>query len=146
MSAHLFRPLQLGPTPVPSRIVMAPMTRCRAAQPGDVPTALMAQYYAQRASAGLIISEATQISPLGKGYLDTPGIYQDSHVEAWAKIVRAVHAGGFVQVPRYRGEPRQEYQCVVPERPPGLDDHHGGHRGVLVFEPARAGDAEDAEE
>lgn len=65
-STPLFRPLQLGPLSLPNRMVMAPMTRSRTSQPGDVPNALMATYYAQRASAGLIVSEATQISRQGQ--------------------------------------------------------------------------------
>ena len=70
----LFDPIRVGHIDCASRIVMAPLTRNRAG-PGNVPTALMAKYYAQRASAGLIITEATQISPTGQGYLGTPGIY-----------------------------------------------------------------------
>ncbi len=90
----LFRPLQLGPLALPSRIVMAPMTRARSSQQGDVPNALMAQYYAQRASAGLIVSEATQISTQGQGYSFTPGIYSDAQVDGWRRVTDAVHAEG----------------------------------------------------
>ncbi|MES2610606.1 MAG: alkene reductase [Pseudomonadota bacterium] len=90
----LFRPLQLGPLALPSRIVMAPMTRARSSQPGDVPNALMAQYYAQRASAGLIVSEATQISTQGQGYSFTPGIYSDAQVDGWRRVTDAVHTAG----------------------------------------------------
>lgn len=93
-ASPLFRPLQLGPLALPSRIVMAPMTRARSSQPGDVPNALMAQYYAQRASAGLIVSEATQISTQGQGYSFTPGIYSDAQVEGWRRVTDAVHAEG----------------------------------------------------
>ncbi|EJE54705.1 NADH:flavin oxidoreductase [Acidovorax sp. CF316] len=93
-SSPLFRPLQLGPLALPSRIVMAPMTRARSSQPGDVPNALMAQYYAQRASAGLIVSEATQISRQGQGYSFTPGIYSDAQVDGWRRVTDAVHAEG----------------------------------------------------
>ena len=73
---------------------MAPMTRSRSTQPGDVPNALMAEYYAQRASAGLIVSEATQISPQGKGYSFTPGIHTDAQVAGWRQVTDAVHAAG----------------------------------------------------
>ena len=69
----LFRPFKLGDLPLPNRIVMAPLTRSRAGQPGDVPRAINVEYYPQRASAGLIIAEATQVSPQGKGYALTPG-------------------------------------------------------------------------
>jgi N-ethylmaleimide reductase len=93
-SSPLFRPLQLGPLALPSRIVMAPMTRARSSQPGDVPNALMAQYYAQRASAGLIVTEATQISRQGQGYSFTPGIYSDAQVDGWRRVTDAVHAEG----------------------------------------------------
>ena len=96
MSAHdsLFQPYSLGPLDLPNRIVMPPMTRSRATQPGDVPNALMADYYAQRASAGLIVSEGTWISPLGKGYAWTPGIYSPAQIEGWRKVTQAVHNAG----------------------------------------------------
>lgn len=92
--SSLFRPLQLGPLQLPNRIVMAPMTRSRSSQPGDVPNALMARYYAQRASAGLIVSEATQISRQGQGYSFTPGIYSEAQVAGWRRVNDAVHAAG----------------------------------------------------
>ena len=90
----LFTPVSVGRHQLSNRVVMAPMTRCRSAQPGDVPTDLMATYYAQRASAGLIITEATQISPQGKGYSFTPGIYSQEQVEGWQKVTAAVHHAG----------------------------------------------------
>ncbi|MGR3453966.1 alkene reductase [Pseudooceanicola sp.] len=90
----LFDPYRLGPLGLPSRIVMAPMTRSRAAQPGNVPSQLMAEYYAQRAGAGLIVSEATQISPQGQGYSFTPGIHSDAQVAGWRQVTEAVHAAG----------------------------------------------------
>lgn len=90
----LFSPVVHGGLTLPSRIVMAPMTRARAAQPGNVPTELMAEYYAQRASAGLIITEATQVSPQGQGYSYTPGIHSDEQVTGWRKVTGAVHAAG----------------------------------------------------
>jgi N-ethylmaleimide reductase len=70
---------------------MAPMTRSRTTQPGNVPNAMMAHYYAQRASAGLIITEATQISQQGQGYSFTPGIYTDEHIAGWKLVTNAVH-------------------------------------------------------
>ncbi len=90
----LFQALTLGPLTLPNRIVMSPMTRCRTTQPGDVPNALMARYYAQRASAGLIITEATQISRQGQGYSFTPGIYSEAQVEGWRGVTDAVHEAG----------------------------------------------------
>ena len=76
----LFQPYSLGALELPNRIVMPPMTRSRSSQPGDVPNELMAEYYAQRASAGLIVSEGTWISPLGKGYAWTPGVHTPEQV------------------------------------------------------------------
>jgi N-ethylmaleimide reductase len=89
----LFTPLQVGPLNVPNRIFMAPMTRNRAGT-GNVPTDLMATYYQQRASAGLIITEATQVSPQGVGYPGTPGLHSNEQVEGWKRITAAVHAKG----------------------------------------------------
>lgn len=93
MADQLFTPTVMGDLSIPNRVFMAPLTRNRAESDGS-PKAIAAIYYGQRAGAGLIISEATQISALGKGYLDTPGIYTDAHVEAWRDITAAVHAGG----------------------------------------------------
>jgi len=90
----LFQTYMLGSLELPNRIVMPPMTRSRASQPGDVPNTLMAEYYAQRASAGLIISEGTWISPLGKGYAWTPGIHTPEQIAGWHIVTDAVHAAG----------------------------------------------------
>lgn len=90
----LLSPLKLGQLTLPHRIVMAPMTRARSSQPGDVPNAMNALHYAQRASAALIITEASQISPQGKGYSFTPGIYSTEQVEGWRLVSRAVHDAG----------------------------------------------------
>ncbi len=92
-TTDLFQPYQLGSLTLANRIVMAPLTRSRAGA-GDVPTPLMATYYEQRASAGLIISEASQISPQGKGYIQTPGIYSDEQIAGWKRITDAVHEQG----------------------------------------------------
>src|SRR5205823_4505606 len=89
----LFEPYSLGSLTLSNRIVMAPLTRNRAG-PGFVPSDLAAEYYGQRASAGLIISEATQISQQGQGYQDTPGIYTQAQIEGWRKVTDAVHAKG----------------------------------------------------
>lgn len=89
----LFDPVQLGALSLPNRIVMAPMTRCRASE-GRVPNTLMAQYYAQRAAAGLIISEATSVDPMGIGYPDTPGIWSEAQVVGWQLVTDAVHQIG----------------------------------------------------
>ena len=91
-ASHLLSPFRLGDLELPSRVVMAPMTRCRAE--GHVPNELMARYYVQRASAGLIVSEATQVSPLSIGYPQTPGIHSAEQVEGWKQVTRAVRAAG----------------------------------------------------
>ena len=89
----LFRPVTLGNLTLKNRIVMAPMTRNRAAE-GNIPQAMNVEYYHQRASAGLIITEASQVSPEGVGYPDTPGIYNEAQVIGWQKVTDAVHEEG----------------------------------------------------
>lgn len=101
MNDVLFRPFSLGSIALPNRVVMPPLTRARAAQPGNVPTAMNAAYYAQRASAGLIIAEATDISPDAKGYSLTPGVHSAEQIAGWRRVTDAVHqAGGriFLQI------------------------------------------------
>ncbi len=93
-TSALLRPLRLGRLELPNRIVMAPLTRSRASQPGDVPGEMNARYYAQRAAAGLIVSEATQVSRQGQGYAFTPGMYTDAQERGWRLVTDAVHAAG----------------------------------------------------
>ncbi len=90
----LLTPVRLGRYQLNNRIVMAPMTRSRADNPDNAPTELHAQYYAQRASAGLIITEGSQISPQGVGYVHTPGIHSPAQIAGWRKVSDAVHAKG----------------------------------------------------
>jgi N-ethylmaleimide reductase len=90
---NLFAPVRLGALEAPNRIVMAPLTRMRAG-PGRLPTSLMAEYYAQRAAAGLIINEATAISQQGTGCPNSPGIYTDEQVAGWRRVTEAVHRAG----------------------------------------------------
>ena len=93
----LFDPLQMGALALPNRIVMAPLTRNRA--PGAIPTPLMATYYAQRASAGLLITEATAITHQAQGYADVPGLYGTEQLDGWKRVTKAVHdAGGRIVV------------------------------------------------
>lgn len=93
MTDPLFQPLQAGALAIPNRLVMAPLTRCRAS-PGRVPNSLMAEYYVQRSSFGLILAEATAINPMGVGYPDTPGIWSKAQVEGWKLVTDAVHQAG----------------------------------------------------
>ncbi len=124
-----------------NRFVMAPMTRSRASQPGNVPNSLMATYYAQRASAGLIISEATQVSLQGQGYANTPGIYTKEQINGWKKITEAVHRKGseiFLQlwhVGRVSSEQVNGLQPVAPSAIPAKDTQ------VYIFDGAPNGDA-----
>ena len=90
----LFEPYHLGDVALQNRMVMAPMTRSRASQPGDVPTTLNSEYYAQRASAGLIVSEGVPVSELARGYLWTPGLYSPAQIAGWKLVADAVHGKG----------------------------------------------------
>jgi 2,4-dienoyl-CoA reductase-like NADH-dependent reductase (Old Yellow Enzyme family) len=92
--ANLFDPITIGDLTLKNRIIMAPLTRARAIGGARVPNALMAKYYEQRASAGLILSEATAVTPQGVGYADTPGLWSDEQVEGWKQVTEAVHAAG----------------------------------------------------
>ena len=115
----LFTPVRLGRATLPNRIVMAPMTRSRA-QADGTPGASAATYYAQRASAGLIIAEGTQPSDDGQGYLTTPGIYTDAHVAGWKQVTDAVHAKGghlYIQI-MHAG--RMSHPDNTPHHRPGV--------------------------
>jgi N-ethylmaleimide reductase len=98
MDSPLFTPFSIGPIRLRHRVVMAPLTRMRSEQPGDVPGDLMAEYYSQRASdGGLIVTEGTEITPKASGFERVPGIYSDAQVIGWRKIVEAIHSkGGYV--------------------------------------------------
>ncbi|MFT4549425.1 MAG: 2,4-dienoyl-CoA reductase-like NADH-dependent reductase (Old Yellow Enzyme family) [Verrucomicrobiales bacterium] len=89
----LHQPVKIGAWELPNRMIMSPLTRCRASE-GRVPNELMGEYYEQRASAGLIISEATSVDPMGVGYPNTPGIWSDAQVEGWQLVTERVHAAG----------------------------------------------------
>ncbi len=92
--SKLFEPITIGDLRLSNRVVMAPLTRNRSTMPGRVPNELMREYYVQRASAGMIITEATSVSPAGVGYPQTPGIWSDEQTEGWRKVVDGVHAAG----------------------------------------------------
>ena len=95
VSQTLFSPVQIGPMSLGHRVVMAPLTRSRSEQPGDVPGKLMLEYYTQRASeGGLIISEGTTISIAARGWFGAPGLYSEEQVAGWKNITSAVHAKG----------------------------------------------------
>ena len=116
----LLSPIDLGPLRLPNRVWMAPLTRSR--HPEGVPTALAPTYYAQRASAGLIVAEATQVTPRGQGYPDTPGIHTDAQVAGWRAVTDLVHAaGGHVVLQLWHV---------------GRVSHSAYHGGALPFAPS----------
>src|SRR5882724_921309 len=95
VARKLVSPIHFGPLALAHRVVMAPLTRSRSEQPGDIPGNLMVEYYTQRASdGGLIISEATTISITGRGWFGAPGLYSDAQIKGWSKVVEAVHGKG----------------------------------------------------
>ena len=96
MYSSLFEPVTLGRHLLKNRIVLPPLTRQRSAQPGNVPTSLMAEYYRQRAGAGFMVTEGAQIEPRGQGYAWTPGIHSQAQVDGWRQVTEAVHAAGGV--------------------------------------------------
>ena len=109
----LFDPVPFGRYQLANRIVMAPLTRCRAGADG-VPRALMAEYYAQRASAGLIVTEGTNVSPQGRGYAFTPGLYNAAQVEGWRRVTAAVHARGSLIFPQLWHVGRVSHPALQP--------------------------------
>ena len=111
----LFSPAQLGGLTLKNRIVFPPLTRQRSTQPGDVASDLMAEYYRQRASAGFMVSEGTQIEPRGQGYAWTPGIYTPEQIDGWRKVTDAVHADGGVIFAQLWHVGRVSHHALQPE-------------------------------
>ncbi|WP_336777068.1 alkene reductase [Pantoea sp. USHLN256] len=114
-SKKLFSPLKVGAITVPNRIFMAPLTRLRSIEPGDIPTPLMAEYYQQRASAGLIITEATQISFQAKGYAGAPGLHTQQQIAAWKVINEGIHAANGHSAVQLWHTGRISHNSVQPE-------------------------------
>lgn len=139
----LFDPIRVGDLELPNRVFMAPLTRCRADE-GRIPNALMAEYYVQRASAGLILSEATSVDPMGVGYPNTPGIWNDEQVAGWANVTQAVHVAGgriFLQLWHVGRISHSSYlDGKLPVAPSALQP--AGHvslvRPIAAFETPRA--------
>jgi N-ethylmaleimide reductase len=137
----IFTPYTMNGIEIKNRFLMAPMTRSRSTQPGDVPNILMAEYYAQRASAGIIITEATQISMQGMGYAKTPGIYSKEQIEGWKLTTDAVHKAGskiFLQlwhVGRVGSSKVNGLQPIAPSAKIAKDTK------VYIFDGAPNGDA-----
>ena len=140
-STHLFTAYDLNGLALKNRFLMAPMTRSRSSQPGDIPNQLMADYYGQRASAGLIISEATQVSLQGKGYARTPGIYTKDQVQGWKLITDKVHQNGgkiFLQLWHVG---RVSSSRVNGLKPVGPSEIIASDTSVYIFDGAANGDA-----
>ena len=138
---ELFTPYFIGSIELKNRFVMAPMTRSRSSQPGNIPNSLMARYYAQRASAGLIITEATQVSLQGMGYAKTPGIYTKDQVEGWKLTTGAVHeAGGkiFLQLWHVGRVSSSRVNGLQPLAPSAMT---ASGTNVYIFDGAPNGDA-----
>lgn len=146
----LFEPARLGCHHVPHRIAMAPLTRSRARQPGNIPTLLNACYYAQRASAAVIISEATQVSMQGQGYAWTPGIHRREQVEGWRLVTEAVHeAGGLIFMQLWHvgriSHPALQPDCMLPVAPSAIKpdglafiENENGEGELIPFVTPRA--------
>ncbi|BBI66116.1 hypothetical protein PKHYL_03070 [Psychrobacter sp. KH172YL61] len=112
----LFEPVKMGTQTLKNRIMMAPLTRLRAVEPGDVPITWAAEYYSQRAGAGLVITEATQVSFQAKGYAGAPGLHTQDQVTAWKAIVDNVHAKGGKIVVQLWHTGLVSHESVQPER------------------------------
>lgn len=137
---NLFDPLDAGALHLKNRVVMAPLTRSRAGE-SRVPNALMAEYYAQRAGAGLIISEATAISPQGYGWKDAPGAYTDEQMAGWRGVTDAVHRAGGTMVLQLWHMGRLSHSDLIGETPlaPSAVAANGEHRSVhKLYETPRA--------
>ncbi len=144
MHDPLFQPLKLGAITAKNRIVMAPLTRGRATQPGSVPNAMMATYYRQRANAGLIITEATGISVEGLGWPAAPGIWSAAQVEGWKPIIKGVHdAGGSIVLQMWHMGRLVHPDFLGGEAPVSASDtcapgHAHTYEGRKDYQPARA--------
>ena len=139
----LFETTAVGNLVLKNRIVMAPMTRARTAQPGNIPTALMAEYYQQRASAGLIITEATQISPQGQGYSWTPGIHSAEQVAGWRLVTEAVHRAGGTIFSQLWHVGRMSHESFHPDGKPVAPSALAPDAQVWVVNSAGAGEMVD---
>jgi len=130
---NLFEPVEMGTQTLKNRIIMAPLTRLRSIEPGDVPTALAGEYYSQRASAGLVITEATQVSFQAKGYAGAPGIHTQDQITAWKTIVDNVHAKGGKIVVQLWHTGLVAHESVQPDgkAPISASDVHVGVRTSL---------------
>ncbi|MDY7395276.1 alkene reductase [Aureibaculum sp. 2210JD6-5] len=141
MTNTLFTPYNMNGMELKNRFLMAPMTRSRASQPGDVPNLLMAEYYGQRASAGIIITEATQVSLQGMGYAKTPGIYTKEQIEGWKLVTEEVHKKGSKIFLQLWHVGRVSSSKVNGLQPIGPSSKIAKETSVYIFNGAPNGDA-----
>jgi N-ethylmaleimide reductase len=133
IDSNLFTPLTLGGLTLKNRIALPPLTRSRSTQPGDVPNALMSDYYRQRASAGFMITEGTQIEPRGQGYAWTPGIYSQEQIAGWQQVTRAVHEQGGVIFCQLWHVGRVSHDSLQPDNQPPVAPSAIRATAVKVF-------------
>jgi len=133
----LFTPLKLGRHTLRNRIVLPPLTRQRAAQPGDVPTDHAAVYYRQRASAGFMVSEGTQIEPRGQGYAWTPAIYSEEQIAGWRQVTDAAHAEGGVIFAQLWHVGRVSHTAAARRRSTGRTVSNSGAEGQGFYPDGR---------
>lgn len=131
--SSLFTPLALGGLTLKNRIALPPLTRSRSTQPGDVPNVLMSDYYRQRASAGFMITEGTQIEPRGQGYAWTPGIYSQEQIAGWQQVTRAVHEQGGVIFCQLWHVGRVSHDSLQPDNQPPVAPSAIRATAVKVF-------------
>jgi N-ethylmaleimide reductase len=133
IDSNLFTPLTLGGLTLKNRIALPPLTRSRSTQPGDVPNTLMSDYYRQRASAGFMITEGTQIEPRGQGYAWTPGIYSQEQIAGWQQVTRAVHEQGGVIFCQLWHVGRVSHDSLQPDNQPPVAPSAIRATAVKVF-------------
>ena len=131
--SSLFAPLPLGDLMLRNRIALPPLTRCRSDQPGNVPGEMMVDYYRQRASAGFMITEGTQIEPRGQGYAWTPGIHSEAQIAGWRKVTDAVHAEGGTIFCQLWHVGRVSHHELQPGKQPPVAPSAVAATGVRVF-------------
>lgn len=142
MQPTLFTPLELGGIPLRNRIALPPLTRCRSAQPGNIPNEMMRDYYKQRASAGFMVTEGTQIEQRGQGYAWTPGIHSAEQIAGWQKVTDAVKAQGGTLFCQLWHVGRVSHRALQPHQQPPIAPSAVAATNVRVFIETAPGEGE----
>lgn len=142
MHFSLFTPLELGGIPLRNRIALPPLTRCRSAQPGNIPNDMMRDYYVQRASAGFMVTEGTQIEPRGQGYAWTPGIHSTEQIAGWQNVTQAVRAQGGTLFCQLWHVGRVSHRALQPQQQPPIAPSVLPATNVRVFIETGPGEGE----